>query len=138
MTALTTDRLLERFLREDAGTPLGVGMPSGRPLRVDGERHYDAWLRLLRADPCAYCGERVGGARTIDHVEPRSRSPRGIGSAHGWINVVAACQRCNGAKADRPLLLFLLTRRGRVRRRGSRTVGAARRGAHPSRAQQPL
>nr|WP_320670781.1 HNH endonuclease [Patulibacter sp. DM4] len=114
---------LDRFLREDAGTPLGVGMPSGRPLRLDGERHYDAWLRLLRADPCAYCGARTGTARTIDHVEPRSRSTRGIGSAHGWINVVAACQRCNGAKADRPLLLFLLTRRAGGRRRRGRTRG---------------
>ncbi len=101
--------LLHDFLRDDAGTPLGPGMPSGRPLRLDGERHYDAWLRLLRSDPCAYCG-RAGG--TVDHVEPRSRRPRGLGSAHGWGNVVGACGRCNGAKRDRPLLVFLRARLG--------------------------
>jgi 5-methylcytosine-specific restriction endonuclease McrA len=105
--------LLHDFLRDDAGTPLGPGMPSGRPLRLDGERHYDAWLRLLRADPCAYCG-RAGG--TVDHVEPRSRPARGLGSVHGWGNVVGACGRCNGAKRDRPLLAFLLSRPRTLRR----------------------
>jgi len=39
-----TDRssLTDHFLREDAGTPLGAGMPSGRPLRADGQSHYEA------------------------------------------------------------------------------------------------
>ena len=99
--------VIEEFLRDDAGTPLGVGFPSGRPLRVDGERHYDAWLRLLRAEPCAFCG---GAGGTVDHVEPRARTVRGLGSAHGWQNVVGACGPCNRAKADRPLLAFLLGR----------------------------
>jgi len=102
--------IIDQFLRDDAGSPLGVGMPSGRPLRRDGERHYDAWLRLLRADPCAYCG---GPGGTVDHVEPRSRPVRGLGGAHVWLNVVGACQRCNGAKADRSLLRFLRLRAGR-------------------------
>lgn len=41
---------------------------------------------------CAYCGSK---ADTVDHVVPRSR-----GGRHEWTNVVAACLRCNGRKAD--------------------------------------
>lgn len=44
---------------------------------------------------CAYCG---GPATSLDHVVPRSR-----GGQHVWENVVAACSRCNHAKADRHL-----------------------------------
>jgi len=108
--------LIATYLRDDAGTPLGRGMPSGRPLRNDGERHYDAWLRLLRLDPCAYCGRRRAG--TVDHVEPRSKPVRGLGGAHSWLNVVGACERCNGAKRDRDLLTALILRRGHAPRRG--------------------
>lgn len=44
---------------------------------------------------CVYCGS---AATSLDHVVPKSR-----GGAHSWENVVAACGRCNHAKADRPL-----------------------------------
>ena len=44
---------------------------------------------------CAYCG---AAATSIDHVQPTSR-----GGSHVWENVVAACGRCNHAKADRTL-----------------------------------
>jgi 5-methylcytosine-specific restriction endonuclease McrA len=44
---------------------------------------------------CVYCG---AAATSLDHVVPKSR-----GGAHSWENVVAACGRCNHAKADRPL-----------------------------------
>ncbi|WP_305091414.1 HNH endonuclease [Prescottella sp. R16] len=43
---------------------------------------------------CAYCGRP--GARTVDHVFPKSR---GGGDTFG--NLVAACADCNGRKADR-------------------------------------
>ena len=42
---------------------------------------------------CVYCG---AAATSLDHVVPRSR-----GGPHVWENVVAACSRCNHAKADR-------------------------------------
>lgn len=103
-----TSAVLDEFLRDDGGTPLGRGYPSGRPLRRDGERHYDAWLRMLRADPCSYCG---GPGGTVDHVEPRARAARGIGSVHGWTNTVGACAPCNGRKSDRALLVWLARRR---------------------------
>lgn len=50
---------------------------------------------VLRRDRhrCAYCG---GPAGTVDHVQPASR-----GGATSWLNLVAACSTCNGAKADR-------------------------------------
>lgn len=98
------------FLRDDAGSPLGSGMPSGGPLREDGQSHYEAWQALLRRDPCSYCGDN-GASGTVDHVDPRSRSARGMGTVHGWINTVGACSRCNGAKRDVALLAFLYRRR---------------------------
>ena len=54
---------------------------------------------------------RVGAGGTVDHVDPRSRSARGIGTVHGWVNTVGACTRCNGAKRDLGLLVFLYRRR---------------------------
>jgi hypothetical protein len=50
---------------------------------------------VLRRDnyTCAYCG-RTG--TTIDHVLPRAQ-----GGKSTWDNLVAACQPCNGFKADR-------------------------------------
>ena len=98
------------FLRDDAGSPLGLGMPSGGPLRMDGQSHYEAWQSLVRRDPCSYC-DAFGASGTVDHVDPRSRSARGLGTVHGWINTVGACARCNGAKRDLGLLVFLYRRR---------------------------
>jgi len=103
-------RLMRDFVRDDAGSPLGAGMPSGGPLRIDGQSHYEAWQSLLRRDPCSYCGA-VGASGTVDHVDPRSRGARGIGTVHGWVNTVGACARCNGAKRDLGLLVFLHRRR---------------------------
>lgn len=44
---------------------------------------------------CAYCGKR---AESIDHIHPISR-----GGKNNWMNVVAACKRCNTSKSDRHL-----------------------------------
>jgi len=105
LTPITRD-----YLRDDAGSPLGVGRPGGGPLRLDGQSHYEAWQSLLRRDPCSYCGA-AGACGTVDHVDPRSRPARGIGTVHGWVNTVGACARCNGAKRDLGLLVFLHRRR---------------------------
>ena len=37
-------------------------------------------------------------ATTVDHVYPKSK-----GGKHEWTNVVAACKKCNGKKADKTL-----------------------------------
>lgn len=99
--------LLADFNEEQAGHPLGVGMPSGSPLREDGETHLEAWQRILRADPCAICGAPASG--TIDHIEPKSHGGR---YRYRWTNLAGMCERCNGSKSDRPLLLWMGARRG--------------------------
>ena len=43
---------------------------------------------------CGYC--LVNRGTTVDHILPKSR-----GGAETWENLVAACERCNQAKADR-------------------------------------
>jgi HNH endonuclease len=71
----------------------------------DAERKLSAaYRRVLRADPCAYCGE-PGGA--LDHVEPRH-----LGGADDWTNLAGVCGSCNSAKTL-GLLDFLLTQRHR-------------------------
>lgn len=46
---------------------------------------------------CAYCGKKFGDAAlTRDHVIPVSK-----GGEDKWMNVVAACNKCNNFKADR-------------------------------------
>jgi 5-methylcytosine-specific restriction endonuclease McrA len=52
---------------------------------------------ILRRDhyACQYCGRR-GERLTVDHVVPRSR-----GGQTTWLNVVAACLRCNLQKGNR-------------------------------------
>lgn len=104
----------EDFLRDDPGSPLGVGMPSGSPLRLDGESHLEAWARIVRTDPCALCGEAAG---SLDHIEPRSLPTRGLGSAHSWLNYAGMCDRCNGGKGAKGLLDFMARRRGTPGRR---------------------
>jgi len=44
---------------------------------------------------CAYCGKH---AKTVDHIQPKSR-----GGKNTWMNLIAACQPCNGKKADKTL-----------------------------------
>lgn len=97
--------LMETWLADQPGMPLGAGMPSGAPLRLDGESHSNAWRRILRADPCAYCGALT--SETVDHIEPRFKRRRGT---ERWVNLIGACPRCNGQKAAKPLLLWLLAR----------------------------
>jgi hypothetical protein len=47
---------------------------------------------------------------TLDHVAPR----RGRSAYDRRDNLVLACEDCNGAKADMPILAFLLRRRERA------------------------
>lgn len=127
------------FLSDHPGHPLGPGMPTGTPLRREvfhqptqiwrGESHLMAWERIVRGDPCAYCGEVIHynqgaedfmlGAGTADHIEPKTLPVRGLGGAYSWMNLTGACSRCNGSKARKPLLLFMWERAPRRRRRMS-------------------
>lgn len=97
------ERAGDEFLRSDPGYPLGVGFPLGGLLREDGESHRDAWMRVIRTDPCSFCG-RPGG--TVDHIEPTAGGGKNV-----WVNYTGACASCNSSKGDTPMLLFM---RGRV------------------------
>lgn len=71
-----------------------------------------AYAKLLRGDPCSYCG---GPGGTIDHIRPLSGHPLlppqggGIGKQN-WQNYTSACLSCNREKGVRGLLEFLLKR----------------------------
>lgn len=62
------------------------------------------WARLLRNDPCCYCG---CGSEHLDHIHPVA-----LGGTQTWDNLTAACAECNRAKHAEPLLRFLLKRAG--------------------------
>ena len=69
------------------------------------------WLLGRHGSVCAYCARRVSPDEiTLDHVTPR----RGQTAYDRRDNLVLACQPCNGAKADTPILAFLLGRRERA------------------------
>lgn len=66
-------------------------------------------LARLLADSllCAYCATPITEEnRSFDHIEPVSR-----GGEHGLSNIVVCCQSCNSGKKDRPLLVWLASRR---------------------------
>jgi 5-methylcytosine-specific restriction endonuclease McrA len=68
------------------------------------------WLLEQHGSVCAYCGiETPPEAITLDHVRPR----RGQTAYDRADNLVLACRECNAAKADTPLMAFLLARRSR-------------------------
>jgi 5-methylcytosine-specific restriction endonuclease McrA len=69
------------------------------------------WLIQQHGPVCAYCGRRVAPTTvTLDHVAPR----RGQSAYDRRDNLVLACEDCNGAKADMPILAFLLRKRERA------------------------
>lgn len=114
-------REYRRFASDHPGHPLGKGMPMGRSTRIEflkpetgtwrGESHYEAWQRMVRFDPCSYCGSlRI--KNTVDHIAPRSTHVTGIGGAHSWLNLTAACGPCNEAKSDQHMLVFMAKRKG--------------------------
>jgi 5-methylcytosine-specific restriction endonuclease McrA len=73
------------------------------------QSHRD-WLLAQHGPVCAYCGtETIEDAITLDHVRPR----RGQTAYDRPDNLVLACRDCNAAKADTPLIAFLMQRRSR-------------------------
>jgi 5-methylcytosine-specific restriction endonuclease McrA len=73
------------------------------------QSHRD-WLLAQHGPVCAYCGsETPEESITLDHVRPR----RGQTAYDRPDNLVLACRDCNAAKADTPLMAFLMQRRAR-------------------------
>ncbi len=44
---------------------------------------------------CVYCGSESRSSFTLDHVVPKSK-----GGKDSWDNLVTACEKCNGEKAN--------------------------------------
>ncbi len=82
-------------------------MPTGRAAYVETRK----WLLARHGPVCAYC-ERIVPERTItlDHVTPR----KGLTAYDRRDNLVLCCKTCNAAKADKPILSFLIGNRARV------------------------
>lgn len=73
---------------------------------VVGSHDVARYKRVLRSDPCAYCGQR-GGCR--DHIVPTV-----VGGEDEWTNLTGACHVCNSTKWAMPLLIFLGYQRARA------------------------
>lgn len=74
--------------------------PTATDVRPQDVGRYHA---ALTSDPCAYCGQR---SSTIDHIDGSRQ-----GGENAWPNFTASCRECNSAKAARPLLGYLLSRK---------------------------
>lgn len=63
------------------------------------------YAELVRHDPCSLCMGHCG-QMAADHIVALDQ-----GGQNRWDNLTAAGRPCNAAKKDRPLLVFLATRR---------------------------
>ncbi|MBX7119264.1 MAG: HNH endonuclease [Gemmatimonadaceae bacterium] len=87
--------------------PQLTSLPTGRAAYVETRE----WLLDRWGPVCAYCERRVAERTiTLDHVTPR----RGQTAYDRRDNLVLCCRSCNAAKADTPILAFLLANRARV------------------------
>lgn len=84
-------------------------------LRKHGrDRETVEFTKVLRADPCAYCG---GPGGTVDHIQPvrapwPARAHRNLDDLNRWPNLTGACKSCNQSKRTRDLLGYLMYRGG--------------------------
>jgi 5-methylcytosine-specific restriction endonuclease McrA len=101
--------------RKRSGRRRGRGTPDSQLTSSSTSRtaytETKRWLIEQHGPVCAYCGRRVPASTiTLDHVAPR----RGQSAYDRRDNLVLACADCNGAKADMPILSFLLRKRERA------------------------
>ena len=68
---------------------------------TDSSTRSGPMVAILYRDPCCYCGGRR--KITIEHI-----SPFALGGVTHHSNIVAACSKCNQAKADNSPLGFLM------------------------------
>ncbi len=71
-------------------------------LEPEAEDFFD---KVLRHDPCVYCGVVDPVEMTRDHIVPFA-----FGGDGSVSNLAPACRTCNTSKRRTPLLLFLLKR----------------------------
>ena len=64
-----------------------------------------SFIKMLKTQPCNYCGIYVENQMQIDHVIPIAK-----GGQHSVENLVSACKSCNLSKSDKMLDVWILTR----------------------------
>jgi uncharacterized protein len=85
-----------------------TSLPTGRAAYADTR----VWLLKEHGPVCAYCGLTFPAkVLTLDHVTPR----RGRSAYDRRDNLVLACKDCNGKKADKPFLAWVLGNKARAR-----------------------
>lgn len=82
----------------------GLEFPVDKPRRGYSTVHRE-WAKVLRLDPCAYCGARSG---SVDHLTAQPLGKFGDSSLDVPENMVGACLSCNGAKGNARSPLFML------------------------------
>lgn len=65
-------------------------------------REAEEYQKILRQDPCVYCGQP---SSSVDHIRPINKA-----GVELWANFAAACRSCNSQKNDEELLHYLLWR----------------------------
>ncbi|HEX4609125.1 MAG TPA: hypothetical protein VH092_13040 [Urbifossiella sp.] len=98
VAVLTADTRTKLAARQTAASAFRRGDPRTEPAwknfrRTKAGRATLAALEAVFRGKCAFC-ERVG-ARTIDHYDPKERSPRRM---YRWANLLLCCADCNHAK----------------------------------------
>ena len=90
-----------------------------------------AWRKLLRSEPCNYCGilpykvmvnHGPDPINTIDHIIPRSALN---GNEFYWDNFGTACPKCNSHRGSQGMLWFIVRRRPSVNLRPRGQTNAA-------------
>lgn len=67
-----------------------------------------SYKQVILKDPCVYCG---GKAQGRDHIQARIR-----GGRNAWINRAPACSKCDRAKSEKSVLLFMIIDKSRKQR----------------------
>jgi predicted nucleic acid-binding Zn ribbon protein len=66
---------------------------------IDRCERGNGYRRVVRADPCAYCGQRPSSG--LDHIDPR------VSDRNDPSNWTGSCKRCNEIKRSLPMVLAL-------------------------------
>lgn len=105
-------KVMHRFATYEEAVAFKAGTPNRetrktravKKPRQPRENERKVFVALLRGDPCCYCSAPT---EHIDHIVPRA-----VGGDNDWTNLTASCARCNSAKKDKPLLVFLAHEHG--------------------------
>ena len=98
------------FCGTQISQPIRIFRPQFRRSPGRSMQSHRDWLLAQHGSVCAYCGSETSPETiTLDHVRPR----RGQTAYDRPDNLVLACRECNAAKADTPLVAFLMQKRAR-------------------------